>query len=129
MHSIGGGSMSQMSRNYNDFTRSVRKGGGDLQLGFDEKWVKNILAQWPYLMSVAVDNSDYDMILELEELKKVVLTTKFTKKQSRRLALYMMGYSIKEIAEKEGITVMMVHKSLVPCFKKISKRMIGGGFV
>ena len=116
-----------MSRNYNDFTR-IGKGGGDLQLGFDEKWVKNILAQWPYLMSVAVDNSDYDMILELEELKKVVLTTKFTKKQSRRLALYMMGYSIKEIAEKEGITVMMVHKSLVPCFKKISKRMIGGGF-
>lgn len=116
-----------MSRNYNDFTNLER--WGDLQLGFDEKWVKNILAQWPYLMSVAVDNSDYDMILELEELKKVVLTTKFTKKQSRRLALYMMGYSIKEIAEKEGITVMMVHKSLVPCFKKISKRMIGGGFV
>lgn len=99
-----------------------------MELCFDEKWVKNILAQWPNLMSLAVDSSDYDMVIELEELKKVVLTTDFTKKQSRRLALYMMGYSIREIAESEGITVMMVHKSLVPCFKKISKRMIGGGF-
>lgn len=99
-----------------------------MQLGFDEKWVKNILAQWPYLMSVAVDNSDYDMILELEELKDVVLTTKFTEIQSRRLALYMFGYSIGEIAKKDGVRKKMVYRSLNACFKKISNRMIGGGF-
>ena len=55
----------------------------------------------------------------LYDIDGAIMASKFTEVQTKRMFLWFSGYNEREIAEAEGVSVYVIHKSIVAACNKV----------
>lgn len=102
---------------------TVRINNEDINI--DVKKLKRALNYYRDLRSKLSDDKFSDMYAFMNCIDIAVDKSGLTEKQRERLALWMDGYTEKEIAHKLNLSQVSVHNSLVQSVKLVAKTLKG----
>lgn len=87
--------------------------------------LKKILHNFSGIKALADRESRIDLLDICIDLDSAIRNCGLTEVQDRRLSLWMLGYTEKDIATGDKVRPVVVHTSIVTACKKISNKLTG----